>query len=216
MADLTTLDATQPPDSESAGQGASRIRDTRDAILTSFAIEHALSGIHKFLSGNQAARPAAGNVNRIYINTTDNRIERDDGTSFKMLHAIAGYYTTDASTVAVGSTGALITSVVVDVIAGAFLFAIGIAEWTVVAADNGLNKQIYITDGGLAGAQVGGASAVCNDVFNITAGSEKHTQVVLAGTTTPSTGSRTIALIGKASGANPGSVGNKGLAVFVV
>jgi len=100
MADLSTLDASQPPDTQAVSQGAARIRETRDAAINSFgsgtglggtAAEHYLNGPHKFKSGNQAARPSTGNAGRIYINTTDNRLERDTGSVWNLLNVLPVY-----------------------------------------------------------------------------------------------------------------------------
>ena len=77
MADLSTLDETKPASSDLVSEGDDRIRETRVAIKTSFAIEHALGGVHKFNVGNTASRPAAGNVGRIYVNTQTNKIDYD-------------------------------------------------------------------------------------------------------------------------------------------
>src|SRR5947199_260248 len=137
MADLSTLDATQPPDSESAGQGASRIRDTRDAILTSFAVEHALSGIHKFLSGNQATRPAAGNASRIYLNTTDKRVERDDGSVWNILNTVQLYNDEQSAAFALSSSMQTIASVTIDVAPGSRILAIGEFNINVPASATG-------------------------------------------------------------------------------
>src|SRR6266550_3621910 len=114
MADLTTLDATQPSDSESAGAGASRMREERAAILGSFNLEHALAGAHAFLRGDQAARPAAGNAGRLYLNTTDKRIERDDGAAWNIANAVqtySSYVDHDTTTVTLTATYQTIMSV---------------------------------------------------------------------------------------------------------
>lgn len=49
MADLSTLDPTQPVNSELALLGAQRVRDTRSATITSFGVDHNLTGTHKQL-----------------------------------------------------------------------------------------------------------------------------------------------------------------------
>lgn len=80
--DLSTLDATQPPDTQVVSQGAQRIRETRDATKTSFSLEHSLTGEHMIPSGNTGARPAAGHSGRLYINTQLRRLERDTGSGW--------------------------------------------------------------------------------------------------------------------------------------
>jgi len=138
MADLSTLDPTQPPDSESAGSGASRIREERAAIIGSFNLEHALAGAHAFLRGNQGARPAAGNAGRIYLNTTDKRIERDTGSAWNILNAVQSYYAftgdvTAADDLVIHDTGfSTVLSVSVDVPPGGLVIAIG--QYTIISA----------------------------------------------------------------------------------
>ena len=99
MADLSTLDATQPVGSDPVSQGDDAIRATRDAVKTSFggtdtgsgaaSSEHYLLGPHKFPNGTTAARPAAGNAGRIYLNTERTWIDRDDGSAWRMANAVA-------------------------------------------------------------------------------------------------------------------------------
>ena len=100
MADLTTLDRTQPPDTQDRSQGAQRIRETRDAILSSFAVEHALDGAHKFIYGAPGSKPAAGHPGRIFIDTTNGYVELDNGAAWVTLHAVAGF---------IGGPGATVT-----------------------------------------------------------------------------------------------------------
>src|SRR6267378_5259740 len=89
MANLSTLDATQPPDGQAVSQGAARIRETRDATKTSVAAEHTLSGLHTFPRGALGGEPAAGNAGRIYLNTTLGLLGRDTGVVWQALHAIS-------------------------------------------------------------------------------------------------------------------------------
>lgn len=86
--DLSTLDATQPDNTDLASAGALEIRRTRDAILTSFAIEHSLTGEHAFKVGNTASRPTAGHSGRIYINTEKDTIQRDNGSAWVDVHTV--------------------------------------------------------------------------------------------------------------------------------
>lgn len=98
MADLSTLDDTQPPDTEAVALGAQRIRETRSAILGSFGGEHYLGGQHAFQRGVTASRPAAGLVGHVYFNTDSDMFEIDDGAIWRMVH------TTQVSTSGVGSS----------------------------------------------------------------------------------------------------------------
>lgn len=97
MADLSTLDVTQPPDSQAVSQGAARIRETRDATVTSFGIEHALAGMHKIPLGTTAARPAAGNAGRLYINTDLGLLQYDSGSAWLNLSATNSVVVSDAT-----------------------------------------------------------------------------------------------------------------------
>lgn len=90
MADLSTLDPTQPPDTQAVAQGAQRIRETRDSTITSFGIEHALTGEHKFPFGDDLARPAAGHAGRLFVNDVSNALEFDNGSAWVSLSSFAG------------------------------------------------------------------------------------------------------------------------------
>jgi hypothetical protein len=82
LADLSTLDATQPPDTQLVALGAQRIRETRDATKTSFALEHALTGEHRIPIGGTGGEPAAGHAGRLYINTSADTLEYDTGSAW--------------------------------------------------------------------------------------------------------------------------------------
>lgn len=82
MADLSTLDVTQPPDSQAVSQGAARIRETRAATVTSFGIEHALTGEHQLAHGATGTNPAAGHAGRLFIDTSRLRIQFDTGSAW--------------------------------------------------------------------------------------------------------------------------------------
>src|SRR5574342_1418256 len=97
--DLETLDPLEPQDTRLVSQGAARIRETRDAIITSFRglgnngaggtqAEHRLNGVHKFPNGNIAAIPAAGNLGRIFIDTADGGLGFDTGSAWTFLHSV--------------------------------------------------------------------------------------------------------------------------------
>jgi hypothetical protein len=97
MADLSTLDDTVPPKSEKISLGDDRIRETREAIIASFGTlagvgpatsEHYLKGAHKIPRGGPGARPPVENLGRIYINTTDEWFEVDNGSNFDQLHTV--------------------------------------------------------------------------------------------------------------------------------
>lgn len=103
MADLSTLDDTQPLSTDLVSQGDDKIRETRTAVKTSFAVEHALTGEHAFPSGNAASRPSAGNTGSIYINTENEWVELDDGSSLVQLGAVGLFYDNQASSTAVAS-----------------------------------------------------------------------------------------------------------------
>lgn len=118
MADLTTLDPLSPPDTEIVGQGAQRIRETRDAIKTSFDVEHALAGAHQFIFGAPGVRPAAGNAGRMFWDTTNERIERDTGSAWSMLHALQGYFTANAAGTPVGTGFTSVLNQSIDVATG--------------------------------------------------------------------------------------------------
>jgi hypothetical protein len=80
---LDTLDETRPFDTDPVSLGDDAIRETRKAIKDSFFIEHYLTGEHGFAIGNPATgRPPPGKLGRLFINTVNNNIEYDNGSSW--------------------------------------------------------------------------------------------------------------------------------------
>lgn len=103
MADLSSLNPANPADGEAVSQGASRIRDLVTATQTSMDVEHTLAGIHSFINGAPASRPAASTSGRLFIDTTNNRVERDTGSAWAMLNAVSSTYATGGSVVLTGT-----------------------------------------------------------------------------------------------------------------
>lgn len=98
MADLTTVDPSQPLDSELASLGASRIREGRAGTAGFAGLEHFLNGAHKFLSGSTAGRPAAGNGGRVYVNTQNGSVESDTGAQWQNLRTNNPQFVANATT----------------------------------------------------------------------------------------------------------------------
>ena len=80
MAGLETLDEFSPKDTDPVSLGDDSIRETRQKTKTSFGSEHYLDGPHKIPGGDQASRPAAGRVGRLYFNTDIKAAEYDTGS----------------------------------------------------------------------------------------------------------------------------------------
>lgn len=112
MADLSTLDETQPTGSDSVSGGDDAIRATRLATKTSFDVEHALTGEHTFMEGTTAARPAAGFDGRIYLNSERTWIERDDGAAWRIANAVAPATGTGSGVGLTGSYAVVATAAV--------------------------------------------------------------------------------------------------------
>src|SRR5215468_5256819 len=77
---LDTLDPNRPLDGDALNLGDDAIRETRQAMINSFKVEHALNGTHKIPIGTTTQRPAAGTAGRLYLNTDSGLIEVDNGT----------------------------------------------------------------------------------------------------------------------------------------
>lgn len=90
MTTLVDLDENHPDgDTETVDVLDDYERETKLAVKTTVAVEHALTGEHKFLSGTTLERPAAGHAGRLYINTQNQTIERDTGTQWLVAAAAA-------------------------------------------------------------------------------------------------------------------------------
>jgi len=79
---LDTLDEFSPKDTDPVSLGDDAIRLTRSATKQSVGLEHYLNGTHKFPSGTTAARPAAGQVGRIYFNNDRKESQYDNGSAW--------------------------------------------------------------------------------------------------------------------------------------
>src|SRR5438046_3273454 len=119
MVDLSTLDPLAPADTDPASQGALQIRTERADILGWAAVEHALTGPHKFLVGAAAMLPAAGNAGRIYINTDINAIQYDTGSAWVTIGGTPNrtYVNAVGSTTLTGTYADLLTGSI-NVVAG--------------------------------------------------------------------------------------------------
>lgn len=92
MVDLSTLDELSPRDSDPVSQGDDAIRQTREAIKTTMALEHDLaSGVHKIPSGASSVRPVAGKAGRLFMNTQTGVLEYDTGTEWRGTSGASSY-----------------------------------------------------------------------------------------------------------------------------
>lgn len=136
MADLSTINTASPAGGDAVSSGDDEIRDLKTMLKTSFhgsdagtgtqASEHYGKGFHKFPTGNQASRPAAGNAGRLYLNTTDKRLEVDTGAAWALLNAVplAYAYTAAGATITTLSQATMQT-LTLDVPTGARLAVFG-------------------------------------------------------------------------------------------
>lgn len=181
MADLSTLDSSQPDNTDLASAGASEIRGTRVAILTSFGIEHHLTGEHKFLVGNTASRPTAGKAGRIYFNTELNTMQRDDGAAWIDVTtrvnpggSIAGFNNVvNDTTVAISTTETVVAEVSLTTLDILHLTEIqfSIGGFYAPVINNPSSMTVRIREDGTAGVANGTIKRTANQIaFNTPAG----------------------------------------------
>ena len=83
MSTLDDTDVTKPANATDTGADLGTQIRSHKSDTTGFAIvEHHLTGEHKFSLNTTAARPAAGKAGRIYFNSDDNVLQRDDGSTW--------------------------------------------------------------------------------------------------------------------------------------
>jgi len=149
MADLSTLDPSQPPNTQAVSQGALRIRETRDSVLTSFDVEHDLKGPHTFPRGGTAVRGAPEFPGRIFLNTELDFVNYDDGATWSVLHTsqLRGAYS--ASALALNASYQQVAGVTIATSFGPHLFIIGQAQIALsgAAASAGLILGRLLVDG---------------------------------------------------------------------
>lgn len=135
MADLSSLDITAPAATTAVSDGDDRIRETREAVVTSFggtdagvgapAPEHYLRGAHKLPHGAPGARPVVGHAGRVFFDTTNDRIELDDGSAWNHVHAVAVREGMSATVGALQTAETTVQSVAVDIGVGSHLLVQG-------------------------------------------------------------------------------------------
>lgn len=154
MADLSTLDPTQPPGTQAVSQGDDRIRETREAIIESFAgagfpgtggtqAEHFLNGAHRFEVRDPSGRPAAGNAGRLFFDSTNRRAEFDTGAAWGILHTVQSYKTFVVGSVALAVAGVDIVTVVVNKPVDGRMLVLGYASMAASASSSSTIGAIY-------------------------------------------------------------------------
>ena len=196
MADLSTLDPTAPLDTDPASQGASQIRTERADLLGWAAVEHALTGPHKFLVGATGALPTAGNAGRIYINTDTNALMYDTGSAWVTLGGGIGksFVSTPAGLVVTGSYQDLASTTIASV-AGQWIMAIATCS-VVFAASGPANAKIRIT---LDGTALNSAADGVEFTQSVSGFPTTIPMMIQGVTSTPTAGTHTVAFQGLTS-----------------
>lgn len=130
MADLSTLSETAPADTDLVSAGAGNIRDTRLSTKTSVALEHALSGEHKFPQGDTASR-VAYTLGRLYLNTQQRQFNQGiAGSWFVAPNAQFQVFTdpTPAGEFSLTSTYQNVNAVSITPASGSFVLAISVVQ----------------------------------------------------------------------------------------
>lgn len=120
--DLSDLDPTLPLATDPVSEGDDKIRETRLKVINWAGVEHTLTGEHKYIFGAPGTRPAAGFPGRIFIDTTNGRVERDTGSAWVMLNCVQQYRAYTVGTALVGAAPGVVQSVTVDIASGGRLF----------------------------------------------------------------------------------------------
>lgn len=140
--DLSNILDTDPPNAETVSTGASRIRDTRTAILTSFAVgaphdgtvqsgEHYEKGPHRFPNGDGSfpfSLLTAGNLGRIFIDTVNDHFLLDNGTNWVALRAARLNYAFTVGSIVIGASGSFVviqSFASVNIPSGGRIFLVG-------------------------------------------------------------------------------------------
>lgn len=123
--DLSDLSSSEPAANDPVASGDDEIRKTRLHLINWAGIEHALTGEHAFLNGNEGAKPAAGTDGRLYYNNDLGRTEIDTGSAWNMLHAIQFASGNTSGNLWTTTAYQTLQSVSINVPASAKFFAIG-------------------------------------------------------------------------------------------
>lgn len=117
--DLSDLDVTQPAAGDAVSLGDDAIRDTRRQTRNWADVEHHRTGQHKIPSG--AAEPAAGFAGHLFLNTSLNRLSRDDGTIWRLMNVVPfGFsHTAGSVVIATGVSYTLLQTITIAIPNGA-------------------------------------------------------------------------------------------------
>jgi len=167
---LDTLDETKPLDTDPVSFGDDEIRLTRAATKQSFGLEHWLSGEHKYIVGTSSARPAAGKRGRLFVNSSNNTIEYDNGSAWIATGAtlVSGSVgPNELANGAVTNVKLADNSITSAKIVDGTITAVDIADGTITAAklqpgaiagsyiaDKSIDANAKIVDGSIRGAQI--------------------------------------------------------------
>lgn len=121
--DLSDLDELAPAGTDLQNLGDDAIRDTRRKVINWADIEHHLTGEHKFIMGAPAWRPAAGYAGRIWVDTTNNRVEYDNSAVWRMLRAVQAYRNVEPGSITLTVSWQDLVSQTIDVIVGGRVLA---------------------------------------------------------------------------------------------
>jgi len=172
-----------------------------DAGTGTQASEHYGKGFHKFPNGTTAARPAAGNAGRIYLNTDEQRIERDTGAAWALLNAVPLEFAhTSTSTTVYYFSETDMQTVTVDVPTGARLLCLGSFRAATQAGEYITVK--FVVDG-----------TDLSPIYQHELDGKGH--MTWGYSASPTTGSITVKLVGQCSATNQ-SIAQRALLVAVV
>jgi hypothetical protein len=202
MADLTTLDPTKPADGDLASAGASRMREERADLIGWSAIEHALTGAHTFKTGDGTfpalpAVPAPGNIGRIFLDTLNGRVLRDDGAVWRYLSNITKALQFSAGPVSLTSTPTgLVPATLVNVPTDGWVLSLGLVT---VQSGNAIPANLKFQANGVDIANPGTVSMLSQGpvcVFSVLApGTSGATFISFMGSTPAGSGSTATSIL---------------------
>ena len=199
--DLSDLNSATPGATDAASGGDDVIREFKTAVKNTVGgtdsgtgtamAEHFLKGFHKFPAGDDAASDAgvAGNANRLFLNTSVDRIERDSGTAWVMLHAVQVRTQRETAGFSLIGTYVDLASLAVDVPTGAYVELLAVAQ---VTSSGAADSRLRFYDST--------AAAALDDECYVNLAGGPMTVVHVGYATGLSKGSHTIALQGKVTG----------------
>ena len=138
--DLSDLSELEPGANDPVSAGDDEIRKTRLHTKNWADVQHHLTGEHQFPTGTTL--PGAGKVNQLFLNTSDEVVYRDTGSSWTLLRTNQYKSSFIGGTLALDATSQTLASVTVVIPVGGRLIVFASSDFSIPSSGRNVNQGI--------------------------------------------------------------------------